>query len=278
MKTCPYHLMLEYLQMLAETFPQTTTEGSFPLFPARDGTALSKKATAEAVRMAATTAGVPLTRQIDSVTLERFGEHAMRVSGAQHLTRFLLWELYLVQLFGRWGSMAVAKYVQDTPLMTTGKRDRTTSLNEVVKMIQDFTASKQLEAGTDHDSAISDMKKELQQIRASLDATNVPVLEDLIETVQTAPPHKLEKLMVQNLDSGIVHEVLVNKHPLLPVEACRTVCGWRWALARHGTVGPIDTMTGPSCNTCLTRRTAEASESETQDEEDEDDAEDQQDA
>ena len=114
----------------------------------------------------------------------------MRVSGAQHLTRFLLWELCLVQLFGRWGSMAVARYVQDTPLMTTDKRARSTSLTEVVKMIQDFTATKQLEAGAVQDTAISDMKKELMQIRASLDATNVPVLEDLIETVQTAPPHK----------------------------------------------------------------------------------------
>ena len=79
--------------------------------------------------------------------------------------------------------------------------------------------------------------------------------------------------MVQNLDSGIVHEVLVNKHPLVPNEVCRTVCGWKWALARHGTVGSIDTMTGPTCHTCTTRRTEEASSSESQDGDDEGDSE-----
>ena len=95
------------------------------------------------------------------------------------------------------------------------------------------------------------------------------MLEDLIETVQTAPPHKLEKLMVQNLDSGIVHEVLVNKHPLVPLEVCRTVCGCKWALARHGPVGPSDITSGPRCHTCTTKKTDESSGSESQEADDE---------
>ena len=70
--------------------------------------------------------------------------------------------------------------------------------------------------------------------------------------------------MVQNLDSGIVHEVLVGKHPLVPMDACRTVCGWKWALARHGVVGPPDINAGPRCHTCSTRKADASSGSESQ--------------
>ena len=46
---------------------------------------------------------------------ERFGGHVCRVIGAIWLFRTLK-ELYLVQLFARWGSQAITRYVQDSPL------------------------------------------------------------------------------------------------------------------------------------------------------------------
>ena len=93
-----------------------------PLFPCHNGSPLSHKATLAAVRAAAITAGEAPTRKVGPLELERFGEHCMRVSGAQHITLSLRWELFVVQLFGRWGSMAVARYVQDTPLAAAASK------------------------------------------------------------------------------------------------------------------------------------------------------------
>ena len=49
--------------------------------------------------------------------------HCLRVSGAQFLSRGLQWELFVIQLFGRWGSLAAAKYVQEAPSERAGITD-----------------------------------------------------------------------------------------------------------------------------------------------------------
>ena len=61
-------------------------------------------------------AGEPLVRA-DGLGREchRFHGHALRVTGAQFLARAGL-ELLLIQLFARWGSAAVLRYVQQAPL------------------------------------------------------------------------------------------------------------------------------------------------------------------
>ncbi len=47
--------------------------------------------------------------------VQRFSEHVCRVSGAQFLTR-IGYSLEAVQLIGRWGSDAIRRYIQDSPL------------------------------------------------------------------------------------------------------------------------------------------------------------------
>ena len=61
-------------------------------------------------------AGVSTKGDGKGIQRERFGGHVCRVTGAVWLYATLK-ELYLVQLFSRWGSMAVARYVQDSPLL-----------------------------------------------------------------------------------------------------------------------------------------------------------------
>ena len=73
-------------------------------------------ATICAIRLIIALTGEELTRR-DGLgrLLQRFFEHCLRVSGAQFLARMGL-ELIIIQLFARWGSMAVLRYIQDAPL------------------------------------------------------------------------------------------------------------------------------------------------------------------
>ena len=59
---------------------------------------------------------VDLTR-LDGIgrLMHKFGEHVLRVSGAQFLIRAGL-DVVTVQLFARWGSMVILKYIQEAPL------------------------------------------------------------------------------------------------------------------------------------------------------------------
>ena len=47
---------------------------------------------------------------------ERITGHSLRVTGAQGLV-MRGWDLWTVQLHGRWGSDVVSRYVQDSPLI-----------------------------------------------------------------------------------------------------------------------------------------------------------------
>ena len=81
--------------------------------------------------------GTILTRTDPSGTLrQRFHEHVCRVSGAQFLTR-LGYNKETVQLVGRWGSEAVARYIQesnlDRPPMAHSQKELQHQIEDVVK-------------------------------------------------------------------------------------------------------------------------------------------------
>ena len=86
--------------------------------------------TIQVFRTAIEATGAQLTRPgPQGQPLQRFNEHVCRVSGAQFLTR-LGYPMKTVQLIGRWGSGAVKRYVQDTPLScATGSSSARTTVN-----------------------------------------------------------------------------------------------------------------------------------------------------
>ena len=171
--------------------------------------------------------------------------------------------------------MAVARYVQDTPLIDPDRKEKSTSLPEVIRLLQALVSKTQQGAEVAHDAALVDFRREVQEIRDSVGPTNTPALEDLLEQVKSVPPTKQERLFVRNLDSGVVHEILVDKHQDLPDEACRTVCGWKWVLGRPSAVMTArDVGLARKCLSCVTRND-EASSDASQDDaaEDRDEAE-----
>ena len=74
-----------------------------------------KDATVKAIRQVMSWVGETLTRKDGrGRDYQRFGEHVMRVAGAQFFARRGI-ELFMIQLYARWGSSAILKYVQDAP-------------------------------------------------------------------------------------------------------------------------------------------------------------------
>jgi len=111
---CPFHTAVAYLKILKNAFGANENFDDFPLFPNGNGGPLTHSASVRLIRAAAAASGDSLAFQPG-----RFGEHALRVSGAQFMSRVLFLDVYVIQLYGRWASKTVARYVQDCPTIET---------------------------------------------------------------------------------------------------------------------------------------------------------------
>ena len=105
---------LDRLQKLFD--PEYMQNSAKPLFPTTSGMVQSKQQATQAIRTVIAETGETLTRPgPDGVHVERFGRHALRVSGVQFMARRDV-SLFKMQLLGRWGSAAILRYAQDAPL------------------------------------------------------------------------------------------------------------------------------------------------------------------
>ena len=234
---CPFHLMAAYLQLLQTVFGASfrLPARRMPLFPSAAGMVLTKAATVEAVRSCIAQAGEPLTR-VDGmgVARQRFGEHALRVSGAQALARGGM-ELYLIQLFARWGSSAVGRYVQQAPLAhqagVAGKVASALSLLAVSQAV-DEVRSQVSEQGL--------LTTALQERLALPTLPSAAALEQLSARLALlerragplASPTSAVPETVLNLDSRCLHRVLTDTAVCQPAHWV-TYCGWAFGVRPH---------------------------------------------
>ena len=72
----------------------------------------------------------------DGRGIHRFSEHVCRVSGAQFLTR-LGYNIDAVQLIGRWGSDAMKRYIQDSPLMRPQQVTQISTEEHIRQLVKD---------------------------------------------------------------------------------------------------------------------------------------------
>eukprot|EP00971_Amphidinium_carterae_P246526 4896473-Amphidinium_carterae.1 len=104
---CPLHALLEQHELACALARRLHGEdflpSSFPLFPAADGTEVTKAAVVLAVEKVADTLGLPL---YTAGGRRRFGGHSMRVTGAQFLAQRGL-DLSTIKLLARWSSQVV---------------------------------------------------------------------------------------------------------------------------------------------------------------------------
>ena len=112
---CPYHAAVRHLARIHSKISVASSHQT-PLFPDRDGTTPSKARMVEAIRDVIAETGQSLTRpDAHGQHLQRFGGHSLRVAGAQMLAAAGI-PLQLIQLLGRWTSMAIQRYTQDAAL------------------------------------------------------------------------------------------------------------------------------------------------------------------
>ena len=106
--------MIRHDKRVPTLFPRSDT---VPFIPEPGGSHPSKHTLIDIFRRAIEYTGTQLQRPgPDGRGIHRFSEHVCRVSGAQFLTR-LGYNIDAVQLIGRWGSDAIKRYIQDSPLM-----------------------------------------------------------------------------------------------------------------------------------------------------------------
>jgi len=117
---CPFHAACRHITRLncafnIQAMDQKAAE-ELPLFPNADGQHLTKYEVTCIIREVIKLTGTALQRPGPlGEAKDRFGEHVMRVSGAQLMARANI-ELYIIQLYGRWGSWAIERYVQEAYL------------------------------------------------------------------------------------------------------------------------------------------------------------------
>lgn len=204
---CPYHCMEDTLVLTQDAWDHTD-DG--PLF-LQDYEHMSKVYTIEAIRTVLQKAHVQTQRQGADGPVERFHGHCLRISGSQALVR-MGFSTTLIMLLGRWGSHAIFRYIQDSPLQ---------------ELIDVEAESEAREKG----AAAASLEPEVQKLRTE----NRWVKNALTELTQ-----KCESLAAEVADLNTTPPYVVGKkaHQPDPREKelepryWATRCGWRYGVTR----------------------------------------------
>ena len=165
--------------------------------------------------------------------------HMPRVSGAVHLAKAGL-EIWKIQIFCRWGSDVVLRYIQDAPLEQSHKwaRDAAVGLgltearNELVSQFRATNPDKVLslpEGSLELASAraLNDLHESMEvQLQRKDDrwSSVLSILEGKLEAVASRVGMETPKYVLNNSGKGKIHLVR---------NAFTTVCGWEWHDHRH---------------------------------------------
>jgi hypothetical protein len=257
---CPFHCAWFYCE-LRQALPSTTEPF---LFVDDTGQQLTKVQSILSIRSSLSTMrsihekGVAPATQTPDEEESDVGGHILRVAGAQFLARCGL-DLYVIQLIGRWGSMAVAKYVQEAPLRRQhlfafraicGLQDlnqsdtdlRTRSAAQVSDVAGSAQASSTVQQ-PDHSplpSALADCTDDKRIADEEEPAANwaaaISQLSDRLLKVEAGhKPTTAACTLVTNPISRIVHRPALDE--TRNDSFCwRTMCGWLYAASRYNRV------------------------------------------
>ena len=110
---CPVHVLVDHVLYLQVLFPSRWSNGvadvALPLFPDALGKVVAKANMQDSIIEAGRLLGLARSAPDGS---ERLTGHSLRVTGAQGLV-IRGWDLWTVQLHGRWGSDVIKRYIRD---------------------------------------------------------------------------------------------------------------------------------------------------------------------
>ena len=218
---CPFHAFIDYMQLLKDIFGRgRDLAKDFPLFPDPNGIVVIKRGVVRGLEKVLISIGCQV---VDRSGRKRYGGHSFRVSGSRYWTLKGL-EVFKLQIFARWGSDAILRYVADIPLATiTGEiSGSSASAGQAVR-----TLSTLLE---------THVKNAQEQ---------VAVLRQEVTSVRG----QLHPSYVQNGQSQVWHHVLRAGITILPTE-WRAMCGWRFGLRSHTLTSTPPSDTVKWCDRC----------------------------
>jgi len=208
--SCPFHRMVAYLRRLATFFDCDMTEllADYPLFPDYKGKVITKKGAVQGIVDVLSNAGVETVQRGGT---QRFGGHTMRVTGSRYWTGRGL-EVFKVQIFARWGSSVILRYVSDVPIANlTGDLNRTPAscavglhsppTQPVPALLEKF---------------IEDALQQVEALKAEVERLSLSI----------------EPSYVQNTSTHAWHRVLRGGSQYPPA-LWKTCCGWHFAILPH---------------------------------------------
>lgn len=223
--TCPYHVMKAYLKDLARHFGYVHDQlpAQLPLFPDAQGKVATKAAMVAAFESVLTRAGLP-TR--DAAGRRRFGGHSCRVAGCRFWVLHGV-EVQKVQVFARWGSNIVLRYVADTPVADITRDAATASVAKKARSAKGPDFGKLQEA-------IADAVKQVEALRAEV--ANLHTMAN--------PQYVL------NASTHAAHRVLVGGVGTNP-SVWKTFCGWRFGGAKFTLAAQGPSPGARRCEKCF---------------------------
>jgi len=281
---CPVHALWDQLLLLQQAFPELHVDGrpalQLPLFPGLRGHPATKDRMTATIVEGARLLRCPLE---NADRTARVSGHSLRPTGAQGLARAGL-DTWSIQLIGRWGSTAVAGYIQEATVSAAAARARSAF---AARGVHDLARDVGQNLGPESARVVSEasLRQALDawwpSVQANWRASLLDEIRDLVRTsaassasssrsragstssdssassadLASEPPAAVpadalatagRMEHVVNLASGVRH-VVVCGPPSLPVSDWVTACGWRFG--RHGTAGPAS-MDEKPCQRC----------------------------
>ena len=233
---CPYHVATRHADLaralLLGLGHAEEDIGDLPWFPSMGGKVMSKSATIIAFRSAAAKAGEPTMRTAAGVEMQRYGEHACRVSGAQFMSAALELELYAIQLYGRWSSNAILRYVQEAPLARSSATkpkqhiDLESIVNAVLEKLKSADDSTAVGLCLDEivDATGDIGRRQPQQIKEAV-TDEVQISKKILERRKDGS----RQLAISSTKRA--HEILIGPEGGTPSSEFLAACGWRFGIS-----------------------------------------------
>ena len=275
---CPWHAAYRHLRRV-RVHPAFGNSQDFPLLPGPDGKVMTKPQVIACLRGLLAAAGIPVTREDEhGNSLPRFAGHAFRVSGAQMLGAGGV-PLQLIQLLGRWSSMSIQRYVQQSHLAVVPSVPEQLLGSQRPQLLQDdvggYNPSSTIpmpeapgtppRMANDRDSTrevpvpspcrtSSRWRNQLASQQSTID-TLVKQVSDL--SLSLAPP---DQSFVVRRKSNIVHKgFLYETHN--PPGVWKTPCGWNYGCSNFFRVPTVDSI-HVRCKKCFNIGHEDSSDSE----------------
>ena len=241
---CPAHVLAEHVLFLQARFPAKFVDGAedmnFPLFPSAEGKVVMKAAMQDCIVECGRLLGINRSAPDGS---ERITGHSLRVTGTQGLV-MRGWDLWTVQLHGRWGSDVIKRYARDSPLAAVASGRGPAARHDldleavVAAVVSKLQPSERVQPAV-VESAVC--------LRPTAGAPPLANLAAQLESARHAvvEPDPLPERFVLNTRSGTYHR-------RVDTSVSSAACGWAFASVPHAFVP--DAEAGPKCGIQLCSR------------------------